>query len=401
MEKKIGSMLQEVAELVKSNPRGAVIKLTRAIALQPKNAELFRQRAEAYEALFDYHPAILNFRKALLLGPLNKEALTFRLAEVYCAYGERLCEGNSTYRALEMFKMALEYQPHNREITCLSVLKRYDECIEMIKKQLEEEGTSSGLYTSRSVLHMMFGNNTQAFYDACRALELDPSNFEASHLKDELEAKAESFKSQAIAHALVVGVLSIQYGIAAADTDLHDFAIECFSQPNIMMKLVTLLNKAIKSEKKEKGLYVNRGEHTVLQALKNIPDAEHDLARALYLEPTSENCFSVMARVCPGKTKEDILKNYNIPAAVCDLDMASHLNTCTMTNTPSSLGCLSPSKNPNPHHPSTHSPHQERDFHMELFYCKKAATEEFKRIMDELRPLHLPALKLLPLERTL
>lgn len=43
-------------------------------------------------------------------------------------------------------------------ITCLSVLKRYDECIEMIKKQLEEERTSSGLYTSRSVLHMMFGN---------------------------------------------------------------------------------------------------------------------------------------------------------------------------------------------------------------------------------------------------
>ncbi|KAL5484727.1 hypothetical protein EMCRGX_G021272 [Ephydatia muelleri] len=253
----------------------------------------------------------------------------------------------------------------------------------------------------------------------------------------------------------------------------NDFAIECFSQQHYD-EAVTLLNKAIKSEKKEKGLYVNRGDcfyhmrnllfaladykqaleldqndwsiasriavvcceigvhhfheqnmikakdylseainynpyvssfyvyrATVLQALKNIPDAEHDLARALYLEPTSENCFSVMARVCPGKTKEDILKNYNIPAAVCDLDMASHLNTCTMTNTPSSLGCLGPSKNPNPHHPSTHSPHQERDFHMELFYCKKAATEEFKRIMDELRPLHLPALKLLPLERTL
>ena len=115
--------LQEVSELLKSNPRGAVIKLTRAIALQPKNAELFRQRAEAYEALFDYHPAILNFRKALLLGPLNKEALTFRLAEVYCAYGERLCEGKQHLQALEMFKMALEYQPHNREYA----LKRYSE----------------------------------------------------------------------------------------------------------------------------------------------------------------------------------------------------------------------------------------------------------------------------------
>lgn len=133
MEKKIGSMwvlfpisawrtdrctilrLQEVAELLKNNPRGAVIKLTRAIALQPNNAELFRQRAEAYEALSDYYPAILNFRKALFLRPENKDTLTFKLAQVCCAYGEHLCEEKQHLQALEMFKMALEYQPHNGE----------------------------------------------------------------------------------------------------------------------------------------------------------------------------------------------------------------------------------------------------------------------------------------------
>lgn len=38
---------------------------------------------------------------------------------------------------------------------------------------------------------------------------------------------------------------------------------------------------------------------------------------------------------------------------------------------------------------------------MQVEMSSPQATEEFKRIMDELRPLHLPALKLLPLERTL
>lgn len=154
-----------------------------------------------------------------------------------------------------------------------------------------------------------------------------------------------------------------------------------------------------------------------------------------------------MARVCPGKTKEDILKNYKISATVHHVDMASRLNTqkClvelpaedidaseltlsiehekTGTGTPSRLGCLGPSKGPHPqnvHHIGTHSLHGERDFHMELFYCKKAvsttlvpfisfanfnvftqATEDFKRIMNHLRPLHVPVLKLVPLERTL
>ena len=106
---------------MKSRPGDAVIKLTRAIALQPHNAELFRQRAEAYEALRDHQSALLNFRKALLLGPPDKDALTVRMAEVYCAYGESLCEGQQHVQALEMFKMALEYQPHNREYA----LKRY------------------------------------------------------------------------------------------------------------------------------------------------------------------------------------------------------------------------------------------------------------------------------------
>jgi len=38
----------------------------------------------------------------------------------------------------------------------------------------------------------------------------------------------------------------------------NDFAVECFSK-GFFEEAIILLNKAIKGEKREKGLYVNRG----------------------------------------------------------------------------------------------------------------------------------------------
>ncbi len=43
----------------------------------------------------------------------------------------------------------------------------------------------------------------------------------------------------------------------------NDFAMECFRQRHFN-EAVLLLNKAIKEEKKEKGLYVNRGGTEIL-----------------------------------------------------------------------------------------------------------------------------------------
>ena len=105
-----------------------------------------------------------------------------------------------------------------------------------------------------------------------------------------------------------------------------------------------------------------------------------------------------MARVCPGKTKEDILENFKVPSTVLQPDMASYVGTrplertpncasaltllakdekmgeCSlpqdkMTDTSASWGCSDCSK-----HPYTRSFQQERDFYMEMLYYKKAVS---------------------------
>ena len=43
----------------------------------------------------------------------------------------------------------------------------------------------------------------------------------------------------------------------------NDFAVECFSK-NFFEEAIILLNKAIKGEKAEKGLYINRGGEFVV-----------------------------------------------------------------------------------------------------------------------------------------
>ena len=49
----------------------------------------------------------------------------------------------------------------------------------------------------------------------------------------------------------------------------NDFAVECF-QKSFYDEAIILLNKAIKGEKNEKGLYVNRGGNYLLAAIYSI-----------------------------------------------------------------------------------------------------------------------------------
>ena len=93
----------------------AVAKLTRAIALQPRNPDLFRLRAEAYFSLKEYHSSIINFQKVVALKPSVEVEITERLACVHFDYGAWLYNCGKFAQALEMFEKTSEYQPENRE----------------------------------------------------------------------------------------------------------------------------------------------------------------------------------------------------------------------------------------------------------------------------------------------
>ena len=93
----------------------AVAKLTRAIALQPRNPELFKLRAEAYFSLKEYHSSIINFQKVVALKPSIEAEITERLACVHFEYGTWLYDTGKFAQALEKFEKTSEYQPENKE----------------------------------------------------------------------------------------------------------------------------------------------------------------------------------------------------------------------------------------------------------------------------------------------
>lgn len=57
--------------------------------------------------------------------------------------------------------MILDLQVHNipySRIACLIALKRYDECLEMIKEQLQVDDSNADLYVFRGQLNILFGS---------------------------------------------------------------------------------------------------------------------------------------------------------------------------------------------------------------------------------------------------
>lgn len=71
------SRQEEATHLVSCDePELAVKKLTRALALDPRNADLYKQRGEVFYKLRDYPSAIENISKALRVSPsANKKDL--------------------------------------------------------------------------------------------------------------------------------------------------------------------------------------------------------------------------------------------------------------------------------------------------------------------------------------
>ncbi|XP_046370324.2 tetratricopeptide repeat protein 16-like isoform X1 [Haliotis rufescens] len=310
--------LNRSEELKKSGDHVAAIKcLTKAIGLMPDDSVFYIQRAESYVQLCDFQSAVLNYKKACLLGPSN-EKIYSRLAFLYYFQGQMLFDQHLYAEALESFSRAAEMKPDNigyhiRSISCLAALQRHGECLALVNKRLEMDNTNADLYIMRARLHEMFRNTTLCYYDVKDALALDTEHPEAQMMMAALEHRADDNKKQAMhlnvlsKHREALQKISIAietnpsvagYHVlrgalhrklhdfnAAIDDFLlaldkcdhdesnpvyadsqrqllltyNDFAVECFTK-GFYDEAIILLNKAIKGEKNEKGLYINRGD---------------------------------------------------------------------------------------------------------------------------------------------
>ncbi|XP_005382475.1 PREDICTED: tetratricopeptide repeat protein 16 isoform X5 [Chinchilla lanigera] len=317
----------------------AVVFFSRALHLDPELVDFYALRAEAFIQLCDFSSAAQNLRRAYVAQPENRKHLE-RLTFVLYLQGQYLYEHCNFKDALMVFSQASELQPEKpcfryRSMACLLALQRHHDCLTLITRELRQGSPNADLYILRARIYNLFQMPNFCYRDLCTALLLDPEHPQAKVLLQMMVDQAQQAHQDA-------GVLAIQgrlqhalqrincaidnspldpslflfrgtmyrrlqeFDAAVEDflkaldmlTDTqcdmvqqaqrqllltyNDFAVHCYKQ-GAYQEGVLLLNKALREEQREKGLYINRGD--CFFQLGNLAFAEADYSQALALCP--------------------------------------------------------------------------------------------------------------------
>ncbi|KAM5298526.1 tetratricopeptide repeat protein 16 [Ctenodactylus gundi] len=321
---------------------GAVLYFNRALHLDPQLVEFYALRAEAFLQLCDFSSATQNLRRAYTAQPENTKYLE-RLTFVLHLQGQSLYEQCSFQEALNVFRQASELQPekacfHYRRMACLLALNRHHDCLRLVNNEVRQGTANADLYILRARIYNFFRKPSLCYRDLCSALLLDSKHPQARVLLQMMVAQAQKAHQDA-------GVLAIQGKLQHALQCIHgaiennpldpnfflfrgtmyrrlqefdraiddflktldmatagqdglvrqaqrqllltynDFAVQCYKQ-GAYQEGVQLLNKALRDEQREKGLYLNRGD--CFFQLGNLTFAEADYKQALALSPKDE-----------------------------------------------------------------------------------------------------------------
>ncbi|XP_074149811.1 tetratricopeptide repeat protein 16 isoform X5 [Sminthopsis crassicaudata] len=253
----------------------AVISFSKSINLNPHMVESYVFRAEAFLQLCDFASAAQNLRKATLLAPHQQEFM------------ERLCfvlylQPNQCYQDLHR---ALSIQPEHPEANTLlekllvqakkvqeeamiAALKgNLEDSLIRINCAIENNPMDPGYYLFRGTLFRRLKDFDAAIEDFVKALELSP------------ESEDNEVARQAQRQLLLT---------------YNDFAVFCYTKC-AYEEGVLLLNKALRGEKKEKGIYINRGD--CFFKLGELTFAEADYLEALTLCPGDQGARYRMGMV--------------------------------------------------------------------------------------------------------
>ncbi|XP_027279584.1 tetratricopeptide repeat protein 16 isoform X1 [Cricetulus griseus] len=276
----------------------------------------------------DWEMAVLYFSRALHLNPDQGQ----------CLY--ELCDFQE---ALYVFLQASDLQPQNpsfsyRCMACLLALNRHQDCLSLVTREVKQGRATADVYILRARIYNFFQKPKLCYQDLRSALLFNPKHPQAKGLLQVMVDQAK--KSLQDASILAVqgklhralkriscaiennpldpnlflfrGTLhrrlqqfdpAVEDFLKAMDmvTDsqdnlvqktqrqllltYNDFAVHCYTQ-GAYQEGVLLLNKAIRDEQNEKGLYINRGD--CFFQLGNLAFAEADYKQALELCPKDE-----------------------------------------------------------------------------------------------------------------
>ncbi|XP_047379802.1 tetratricopeptide repeat protein 16 isoform X3 [Sciurus carolinensis] len=320
----------------------AVLFFSRALQLDPQLVDSYAWRAEAFIQLCDFSSAAQNLRRAYSFQPENPKYLE-RLAFVLYIQGQCLYEQCNYRDALNVFSQGSVLQPNKacfryRSMACLLALKQYQDCLSLITKEVKQGTANPDIYILRARLYNFFQKPRLCFRDLRSALLLDPEHLQAKMLLQTMVDQAQQARQDAgilavqglLQHALqrincaiennpldpslflfrgtlyrrlrefdsavedllkALDMLTDRQGnlVQQAQRQLllayNDFAVHCYEQ-GAYQEGVLLLNKVLREERREKGLYINRGD--CFFQLGNLAFAEADYREALALSPQDE-----------------------------------------------------------------------------------------------------------------
>ncbi|XP_021547247.1 tetratricopeptide repeat protein 16 [Neomonachus schauinslandi] len=320
----------------------AVLFFSRALHLDSHLVDFYALRAEAYIQLCDFSSAAQNLRRAYSFQPENTKYLE-RLTLVLYLQGQCLFEQRAFAEALRVFSQASVLQPEKasfryRCMACLLALEQHQDCLSLIAKEVKLGTTNADVFILRARLYNFFQKPSLCYRDLHSALLLDPKHPQAKVLLQMMVDQAQKARQDAgilavqgkLQHALQRINCAIEnnpldpslflfrgtvyrrlqeFDAAVEDflkaldmmsesqegmvrqaqrqllLTYNDFAVHCY-QHGAHEEGVLLLNKALKDEQQEKGLYINRGD--CFFQLGNLIFAEADYQQALALSPQDE-----------------------------------------------------------------------------------------------------------------
>ncbi|KAL4825816.1 hypothetical protein H8958_011375 [Nasalis larvatus] len=326
----------------------AVLFFSRALHLDPQLVDFYALRAEAYLQLCDFSSAAQNLRRAYSLQQDNCKHLE-RLTFVLYLQGQCLFEQCAFLDALNVLSHAAELQPEKacfryRCMACLLALRRHPACLSLVTEELKQDTTNADVYILRARLYNFLQKPHLCYRDLHGALLLNPKHPQARMLLQKMVAQAQQARQDAailavqgrLQHALqrincaiennpldpslflfrgtmyrrlqefdgaVEDFLKVLDMVTEDQEDMvrqaqrqllltyNDFAVHCYRQ-GAYQEGVLLLNKALRDEQQEKGLYINRGD--CFFQLGNLAFAEADYQQALALSPQDEGANTRM-----------------------------------------------------------------------------------------------------------
>jgi tetratricopeptide (TPR) repeat protein len=163
-------------------PAEAIEQFTRAIAVKPEWAPLYRGRAEVLQGRGDSTRAQREAaRSDLEMAILHEQDDNPVLAQDHTNRGKLLYRDERLEDALEESRLALRVVPdhvdaHVLKIQILLKLRRYDEVIHSCDVALATGKKSSLLHELRGLAHAAHNNYPEAIRDYGRALEIRPDD---------------------------------------------------------------------------------------------------------------------------------------------------------------------------------------------------------------------------------